>query len=187
MAKKVVTGEVRFSYANLIYPRGTKWDDTPKYSTEILIPKDDLKTVNAINEAVDAAAKEKFGDKLPRGFNHPLRDPELEAEENGERCAAAEVGMYRVRVKSNPDPDGNRQFGVVDNQLNPITQAKDLKSGDYGRISMNAVAYDVSGNRGVSFWINNVQKLRSGEALGGQMAAEDEFDAVDSDDWDDVA
>jgi hypothetical protein len=46
---------------------------------------------------------------------------------------------------------------------------------------MNAYAYDVSGNRGVSFGLGNVQKVADGEALSSRTTAEDDF----SDDFED--
>lgn len=65
---KVVTGkETRLSYFNGWKPISINGGDE-KYSTQILIPKDDLKTLSAIEKAVDAAIDNglaKFGGKKP--------------------------------------------------------------------------------------------------------------------------
>lgn len=45
--------------------------------------------------------------------------------------------------------------------------SNDIVSGDFGRVSLNAYAYDQAGNKGVSFGLNNIMLLAKGEALGG--------------------
>ena len=45
--------------------------------------------------------------------------------------------------------------------------------------TLNVFAYDKAGNRGVSFRLNNVQKLDDGERLDGRLKAEDDFEAID--------
>ena len=60
---KVVTGVVRLSYENVWEPASIN-GGTPKYSVSLIIPKDDEKTLSAINAAIDVAIKEgapKFG------------------------------------------------------------------------------------------------------------------------------
>ena len=42
---KVVTGKVRFSYANVWEPRAMEGSDRAKYSVSILIPKTDSATL----------------------------------------------------------------------------------------------------------------------------------------------
>jgi len=45
------------------------------------------------------------------------------------------------------------------------------------RASVSAFAYDSNGNKGVSFALNNMQKVSEGERLDGRAAADDEFTA----------
>jgi hypothetical protein len=71
--------------------------------------------------------------------------------------------------------------GIVDLNRNEIIDQDGIKSGDYARVSMNAYAYDVNGNRGVSFGLGNVQLVAEGEALSSRTRAEDDF----SDDFED--
>ena len=54
---KVVTGIVRLSYANLWEPKSIN-GGTEKYSASLIIPKSDTATIQAINEAIDAAIEE---------------------------------------------------------------------------------------------------------------------------------
>jgi hypothetical protein len=51
-------------------------------------------------------------------------------------------------------------------------------------VSVTAYAYDVSGNKGVTLGLNNVQMYGGGERLLGGPRAEDEFDAIEDEDDD---
>ena len=53
---KVITGKVRFSYANVFEPRKND-DGTEKYSVSLLIDNDDTKTINSIKKAIESAKK----------------------------------------------------------------------------------------------------------------------------------
>lgn len=55
---KVLTGEVRLSYANLTTPRAAQQGGEPKYSVTLLIPKTDVATKADIDAAINAAANE---------------------------------------------------------------------------------------------------------------------------------
>ena len=51
-AMKVLTGEVRLSYANLTTPRAAQQGGEPKYSVTLLIPKSDAATKADIDAAI---------------------------------------------------------------------------------------------------------------------------------------
>lgn len=162
--------------------RGMDEDDTstPKYSITMLFDK--ATDLTSLRRAVKAAVAKKWGDKPPKGLKTPFRD----AGEKSDDWQGFQDGMTFVRASSKYQP------GVVDASLNPITDRKELYSGCYARASVVAFAYDNRGNKGVSFALNNIQKLRDGEPLGGMRRAEDDFEAVkvaangDDDDYDDL-
>lgn len=73
---KVITGKVRFSYANVWEPKSINGSD-PKYSVSFIIPKSDKETIRKIKAAIEAAKKEglsKLGGKIPANLKAPLRD-----------------------------------------------------------------------------------------------------------------
>ena len=55
IATKVLTGEVRLSYANLTAPRAAQDGGEPKYSVTLLIPKTDTATKADIDASMKAA------------------------------------------------------------------------------------------------------------------------------------
>ena len=59
---KVLTGEVRLSYVNLVTPRVNNNDPTatPKYSVTLLIPKTDIAVKQNIDASIGAAFVPRF-------------------------------------------------------------------------------------------------------------------------------
>ena len=172
---KVVTGVVRLSYANVWEPTSIN-GGTPKYSVSLIIPKNDSKTLDAINAAIDAAIEEgiaKFGGKKPNkaALKLPLRDGDTERDDE------AYKGAFFVNANSTTKP------GVVDADRNPILDSSELYSGIIGRASVNFYAFNSNGNRGIACGLNNLQKIRDGEPLGGRASAESDFADEDEDDF----
>lgn len=72
---KVLTGEVRLSYAHLTTPRAAQPGQELKYSVTLLIPKTDAATKADIDAAIQAAAQEALS-KVWNGTRPPqLRVP----------------------------------------------------------------------------------------------------------------
>lgn len=177
MATKVVTGEVRLSYAHLFEAFSPNDEQAPMYSTTILIPKNDTKTLQKIKDAQEEALEQgkssKFGGKVPQKWHNTLRDGDEDADL--ERNPEYE-GHYFMSLRSKTAP------GVVDKTVQPILDSSEVYSGCYARVSMNAFPYSNSGNKGISFGLNHVQKMRDGDFLGGRSRAEDDFDELEDDD-----
>ncbi len=186
---EIVTGEVRLSYCHLFAPatpQNSAPGTEPKYSTCILIPKDDKKTLKLINNAIkaafDAGVPTRFGGKAPRVWHSPLRDGDEELE-NGKKDPEKNPeleGHYFINCSSKRKP------GLVDRRGQDIIDSEELKSGDYAKVDINFYAYSNTGSNGVACAINNVLKTRDGEALGGgslsaAAAFAGEFDDEDDD------
>lgn len=176
---KVITGKVRFCYANVFEPTAMNEGDTPKYNICILISKDDAKTLDKINKAIEAAkqaGKAKLADKngkIPSNLKLPLRDGD---DERGDDPTFE--GMYFINANS------QRRPSIVDKDLNPIMEKEEFYSGCYGRASINFYAFNVS-SKGIAAGLNNLQKLEDGEMLAGGSTAEEDFggdNAVQDDD-----
>lgn len=179
---KVVTGKVRLSYVNLVNPTTHNDNPTPKYGCTILVPKSDTKTVNAIKRAQKAALEEgkskKFDGKIPAKWNNSFRDADSDEEADTLEKNPEYEGHYFMSVSNTRKP------GIVDRDRDPIDDPSEIYSGMYARVSLNAFAYNTNGNKGVSFGLQNVQKLKDGTPLGNISRAEDDFgdDFADSDD-----
>lgn len=167
---KVTTGMVRLSYVHLLEAHAIEGNE-PKFSTSIIISKDDKETLKAIKDAIEEAkqlGKAKLGNKIPANLKTPLRDGD---EERPDDEAYANSFFLNANSKNKPQ--------VVDKDVHPILDASEIYSGVYARLTLNFYAYSASGNKGIAAGLGNVQKLQDGEPLGGFTKAEDEFDAVE--------
>lgn len=169
---KVITGpETRWSYANVWEAKSIN-GGTPKFSVSLIIPKSDTLTVSKIKAAIEAAyhegeAKLKGnGKSVPplAAIKTPLRDGDIERPDD-----PAYANAYFINANSGTAP------GVVDADRNIILNRAEVYSGVYGRASINFYAFNSNGNKGIACGLNNLQKVRDGEPLGGKSRAEDDF------------
>lgn len=177
---KVVTGvNTRWSYVNAWEAKSIN-GGTPKFSVSLIIPKSDTKTVAKIKAAIEAAYKE--GEAKLKGNSRtvpalsaiktPLRDGDAERPDD-----PAYANSYFMNANSNTAP------GIVDADCQPILDRSEVYSGVYGRASVNFYAFNSNGNRGIACSLNNLQKIRDGEHLGGKSSAEDDFATDDEEDF----
>ncbi|AKA72317.1 DUF2815 family protein [Clostridium scatologenes] len=167
---KIITGKVRFSYANVWEPKSINGSD-PKYSVSLIIPKSDKVTLKKVKEAIDDAKKEgisKLGGKIPANLKTPLREGDVDRVED-----EAYENSYFINANSNTKP------GIVDKNVQTIIDQSEFYSGCYGRASITFYAYNANGNKGIACGLQNLQKLEDGDPLGGHSRAEDDFDAVE--------
>lgn len=177
---KVITGpNTRWSFANVWEPKSIN-GSTPKYSVSLIIPKSDTVTLAKIKAAIEAAYAEGEAKLKGNGrtvpalstLKTPLRDGDLERPDD-----PAYANSYFINANSPTAP------GVVDADRNPILTRSEVYSGVYGRASINLYAFNSNGNRGIACGLNNLQKIRDGEPLGGRASAEDDFATEDDDDF----
>jgi hypothetical protein len=102
----------------------------------------------------------------------PLRDGDLERPGDD-----AYKDSFFVNANSATKP------GIVDADCQHILERSEVYSGVYGRASINFYAFNSNGNKGIACGLNNLQKIRDGEPLGGKPRAEDDFATADDDDF----
>lgn len=173
MAENVKTPEFRASYANVFRPgKAMNEGEEGKYGIVMLFRKGE--DLSALKKAVHDAVVEKWGTdkaKWPKNIRMPFRD-QAEREKDGKLPAGHEAGAIFVSASSKQKP------GLVDKHVNPITDETEFYSGCWARATVRAFAYDTKGNRGVAFGLQNIQKIRDDEPLGGRRRAEDDFEPL---------
>ena len=65
--------------------------------------------------------------------------------------------------------------GIVDADRQPILTHSEVYSCIYGRASITFYAFNTKTSRGIACGLQNVQKLRDGDPLGGHSSAEEDF------------
>lgn len=175
---KVVFGPCRLSYAHL-FTKFAPDGGEGKYQTNVLIPKEETETVNAIKQAIDAAKKkgiiESWGGKEPKKLELPLRDGDAK-----DPTDEVYAGHYFINPKS------SRPVSITDKNGAPIVDEEEMYSGVYAFVSVTFKAYEKNGNRGVTCFLNAVRKFKDGERLGGAGSADADFDGIDMEDDDDL-
>lgn len=176
---KVITGpDTRWSYCNAWEAKAIN-GGTPKFSVSLIIPKTDTVTIEKVKAAIQAAYEEGqsklkgSGKSVPslKAIKTPLRDGDLERPDD-----EAYANSYFINANSASAP------GIVDADRQPIIDHSEVYSGVYGRASINFYAFNSNGNKGIACGLNNLQKIRDGEPLGGKSRAEDDFADEDDDD-----
>ena len=101
----------------------------------------------------------------------PLRDGDTERPDD-----PAYAGCWFLNANSSIAPN------IVDTSCSPILDRSEFYSGCYGRASIVFFAFNSNGNRGIACGLNNLQKLKDGEPLGGHASAEADFGGLSADD-----
>src|SRR5690606_35137469 len=109
--------------------------------------KSDTKTIKAIEQAIEQAKEEgkpKWGGKVPGNLKTPLRDGDLEREDD-----EAYADSYFINASSKTAP------GVIDQNKIKLTDSTTVYSGCYVRVSINFYPFNTNGNKGIAAGLNN--------------------------------
>ena len=175
---KVLTGEVRLSYVNLVQPRVNNNDPTatPKYSVTLLIPKTDTAVKQNIDASIEAAAADAQG-KIWNGVRPPVMPIPIHdgdgVRENGTPYGPECKGCWVLTASTK-----NKPQVVSQSDINTELLPQDIYSGMYARVTINFFGYNRAGKRGVGCGLGNVMKTRDGEALAGGASAAADFAGV---------
>lgn len=169
----VVSPFFRVSFPNVLKPKRNDLNGQDEYSLVALFPyKKGSKEMKEMEAAVEIAIKEKWGDKRPSNLRSPFRD-QAERAKDGKLPDGHVEGHVFVNMKNKQKP------GLVNQENQDIIDSSEFYSGCYARAQVRAFAYDNKGNRGVSFSLQNIQKVKDGDPLSGRMKAQDAFAPVE--------
>lgn len=160
-------------------PKNAKPDQAPKFSVRACFPPDT--DLSELKKAAQTCAETWSwkGGSVPKNLRSPFRkNEELDDPING-------VGDDWTVMTFSAAQD--KRPGVVDANRQDITDETDCYSGAWYRVQVDVYGYEQQGNKGVTFGLKNVQKLReqkdSEPAIGGgggRMPASKAFTAVQS-------
>lgn len=163
--RHVVTGECRLNYAHVFAPRSGPNGGKEGYSVTLVFkPGSDM---TKLRNAAHAAAREKWGDKMPKQLRSPFRSCSDREGQEG-----FEPGGIFITARSENKP------GLVDQGMNPILSNDVLYSGCFVRASLRSFAYDFQGNKGVSFALLNLQKMKDGDRLDNRRSPDQDFEPL---------
>jgi len=164
--KDLITPEFRVSFAQVFEPKQIDGEGDFKYSLTLLFTEDT--DLSALKKAAVQAAKDKWGDNLPKNLKMPfLKGNEQDTIHDGYK------DMIFIRTSS------KQPIGVVkkqDGAIVDIIDRTEFYSGCYAVAGVNAYAWEhKAGKKGVSFGIQNVMKIKDGEPFSSRPKAQDQF------------
>ncbi len=162
--KKVITPRFRAAFARVFKPEAFAEGQDAVYSITMLFPKGEA-DISELKKVAIAAKKDKWGDKAPKKLKTPFKDGDAEEYSDYDGFE----GCIVVRATSKWAP------GIVNRKLQNITDESEFYSGCWARATVQAFAYDKIG-KGVSFALQNLQKLDDDDPFAGKAKAEDDFD-----------
>lgn len=178
VATKVLTGEVRLSYAHLSQPYANPKQPgaEPKYSVTLLIPKTDIATKADIDSAMQAAYENAVANDW-KGLRPQLKNALIYdgdgVRTDGSRFGPECAGHWVITASSKRKPQ------VVDiSNVNVELAPQDVYSGMYARVTLNFFSFNTNGNKGVGCGLGNVMKTRDGEPLAGGATAAQDFEGI---------
>ncbi len=174
----VMTPVFRASYPALFKSKLNDLNGEQEYSVVALFPKN--ADMSKLKAAAQAVIEEKWGkekNKWPKNLKSPFRlqeEREKYDEETGKKLLPAghEAGAIFMNLKSKQKP------GLVNADVQDILDASEIYAGCYCRATVRPYAYEVKGNAGIAFGLQNVQKVKDGDPLSGRTKATDDFAPV---------
>lgn len=120
-------------------------------------------------------AVHRFGNNC-KGLMTPFKDGDTHKAQSGE-----------LIKEKNPMYEGHmilsswskNQPGVVNGKNQIILNHDEIYGGCFCRAQLNCYAYEMGSNRGVSFGLMNLQKIKDGDPFGGRQRPEDAFSPVE--------
>lgn len=187
MANSIVSKKVITPVCRLAYPYVFEADDKGKYRAVLLFAKENFNT-NFLSEIVNEVKSElvatKFKNGLPATFRaNPLKDGDIPNSVGNTPFA----GYFYCNVGSNfapgvvasyPDPVRKKADGSPAPMV--IEDPKEIYGGVYARVQIHAYSYNFQGNCGIALSMDNIQKIKDGERLGGGKSGLDDFDCPDT-------
>lgn len=163
---KVVTNKAVLDYPRLIKPKvNNKYADSEaKYGTTIIIPKDDIETIEKINQAIKAViACACFTDA--DDIKLPLKDGD--EVHPGEALYENSVYLY---ASSSFRPR------LVDNKVQEIKYCvNEFHSGSYAKAAIQFEHYNYNGIKGLKAELISIQILKGNKLLESRSRPEDDF------------
>lgn len=164
----IITPIFRLSYPAVWESRYNQLADREEYTIQMLFDKKTAKTeLAAMLELMNKVMIHKWGAK-PQGFMSPFKDGDLTAEKN-----PSGAGMIVLRSWSKNKP------GIVNARREIIIDQDEIYGGCFCRAQLNCYAYEKGINKGVSFGLLNLQKVKDGSPFGNRVKAEDAFTSIE--------
>lgn len=180
---RVTTPRAVLSFPHLFAAQAGPDGGKAKFSTALVfVPDADGKpsNIDELKKAAAAVAEAKFGAQWQDG----VRSGKIQWPFRNDEDKGYPKGSVFINVRSEEKPGIVSRVKGPDGKPTPITDPKEMYPGCIVRATITAFAYEFRQGgtgpvmkKGVSFGLNNIQKLDEGTRLDNRVAAEDDFEA----------
>lgn len=170
---RLMSPKFRVSFAHVFTPTAMTEGQTKKYSVVALVKEKEIKgeekqKMEALKALAQETLKTAFGPKavFGKGYRSPFKDGNDKDYDGYE-----DVTYFTLSSLQRP--------GLVDHNREDIINEEDFYSGCYARATVTCYSYDNTGNKGVAFGLQNLQKLDDGDPFTSRSSAQDDFSVDD--------
>lgn len=161
---RITFGPVRLGFVHLDKPDAFE-DNAPKYSVNIMLPKEDVAVKEQIDAAIEEAIRQgvvkKFQGARPRNLKMPVKD--------GADIRDDMADYWTFKASSDGTRPAPPVRDLMGGTMDP-TDTEKVYSGMYAIVTVNFFPYAV-GSKGISCILQQVVKAADGERLGGGSTA----------------
>ena len=159
-----ITPEFKAGFVALFAAKASKNQDgtmgAAKYSVRAFFPPNT--DMSELKACATAAAIAKWGEKTPKILKSPFRtNAELEN---------PVIGIPEDWILLTFSTNEKNRPGLVNEKNEDVKDELEIYSGCWLRAEVRAGGYETAGNKGVTFYLQNVQKLRNDTPLAGAKA-----------------
>lgn len=169
----VVTPEGRVVWAQVFTPQKYDANDpNSKLSYSVAMVFEKGTDISKLTAAATQILTEKFGADQTK-WPVPMKTPFRRCKERWKVVDGKQIippgyeDPDAIFMTFNADASKGPPPGVVDENVNRILDQSKFYSGCYAFVDCGPFWYETKGNKGISFGLNNVQKIRDGERIGG--------------------
>lgn len=176
MATTIVLQNVRLSFPRLFSPEAGPNGGEAKYSAQFLIRKSDTASIETLNKALEAVAREKWGDKAPTMLETLKRNNMVCMRDGDLKGTAEHADHFYMNASNRQAP------AVVGRSLEKLDETTPLMYGGcYVNAKLQIWAQSNAYGKRINASLLGVQFVQHGEAFGSgasQTTAEG-FKALD--------
>ncbi len=170
----IITPVFRLSYPHLFEKHHNEMAKRDQYDLVMLFDKKDKAALKPMYDLMAQVARFRFGANT-KGLKNPFKDGDTSTNQAGELVSDKNPSYVGQMVLSSWSKN---QPGVVSNKNQIILDHDEIYGGCYCKAQLNCYAYETAGNRGISFGLLHVQKIKDGDPFGSRTKPEDAFAPV---------
>lgn len=171
---QIITPVFRLSFPHVWEKHRNEMAKRDQYDIVMLFDKKAVGELQAMYDLMKKVANHRFGVGA-KGLKNPFKDGDTSVNTAQELIKEKNPSYAGQMVLSSWSKN---QPGIINAKNQIILDHDEIYGGCYARAQLNCYAYEAAGNRGVSFGLLHIQKIKDGDPFGVRTRVEDAFAPV---------